>query len=371
MPEFSTTAHIGEFEVVKFIQGAFIGVGQVFFASHWLSSILILLGMFVCSRFLALIALVSSIAGAVVGLAFGAPLPQIYFGLWGYNSCLAGIAVYALVGLQPPWLHAALATSAAAMAALCFAGFRALVRFHGIPCFTLPFCSTCLVILAMQPTFDLNARERVKAEKEARRLANVSAGRRASIGPAGRRQSIGAPVEQQVMDKRFAAHRASIAAGTVSDELKNFLANLAVVPAAPPAVATAAAPPALSKKQQKRQARRLAKKGAKESSGDEVDDDEDEDAQSVEDEHEDEQDERAPLLASSSRGGLRARRARRNPKAKPKPAVTLNEALSKPRRPSVAEASLSPELRDAIRAALEAAAGVLSPVQIQLLTSAK
>jgi hypothetical protein len=32
---------------------------------------------------------------------------------------------------------------------------------------------------------------------------------------------------------------------------------------------------------------------------------------------------------------------------------------------------ISPELRDAIRAALEAAAGVLSPVQIQLLTSAK
>ena len=43
---------------------------------------------------------------AMVGMAVGAPLGGIEFGLWGYNSSLAALAVYALVVLQPASLLA-------------------------------------------------------------------------------------------------------------------------------------------------------------------------------------------------------------------------------------------------------------------------
>jgi urea transporter len=56
----------------RFLQGSFIGVGQVFFCSHWVSSVLILVGIYVASHTLAVVALVSSIGGAVVGMSVGA-----------------------------------------------------------------------------------------------------------------------------------------------------------------------------------------------------------------------------------------------------------------------------------------------------------
>jgi urea transporter len=62
----------------KFMQGAFIGVGQIFFASHYLSSVFIMLGMLLCSRPLALAALASSLCGACMGLAVGADLRYEY-----------------------------------------------------------------------------------------------------------------------------------------------------------------------------------------------------------------------------------------------------------------------------------------------------
>lgn len=72
-PSFSSSAP-GEWDGGKFAQGAFIGVGQVFFCSHWLSSVFVLVGMFFCSKWLSFVALVSSVLGALVGLAVGAPL---------------------------------------------------------------------------------------------------------------------------------------------------------------------------------------------------------------------------------------------------------------------------------------------------------
>lgn len=163
---------------------------------------------------------------------------QIYFGLWGYNSCLAGIAVYALIVLTPPSRHAVLAFTAAICAALLFATFKTLVVYWGTPCFTLPFCFTGFLYAALQPTFDENNRKAKKAALEAQRQSNVQAGRRASIGPQGRRASVGG-LEQNVA-QQFTAHRASIAPTTLSDEMKNFFKNMGPGgPVAPPPNAAA------------------------------------------------------------------------------------------------------------------------------------
>ena len=163
---------------------------------------------------------------------------QIYFGLWGYNSCLAGIAVYALIVLTPPSRHAVLAFTAAICAALLFATFKTLVVYWGTPCFTLPFCFTGFLYAALQPTFDENNRKTKKAVLEAQRQSNVQAGRRASIGPQGRRASVGG-LEQNVA-QQFTAHRASIAPTTLSDEMKNFFKNMGPGgPVAPPPNAAA------------------------------------------------------------------------------------------------------------------------------------
>lgn len=154
---------------------------------------------------------------------------QIYFGLWGYNSSLAGLGVYALIVLTPPSRLAVLTLTAAACAALAFASFRALFHYWGVPCFTLPFCATGVLYAALQPTFDENNRKEKRQRMEAQRAANMAAGRRASIGPQGRRASVGGLALE--VAPQFQAHRASIAPTTLSDEMKNFLKN--VVPGAP------------------------------------------------------------------------------------------------------------------------------------------
>jgi solute carrier family 14 (urea transporter) len=127
-PPFTVDAHAA-FSAGRFLQGAFLGVGQVFFASHWLTSVLVLAGMCVCSRPLAAAALFGSVIGALVGAAVGADLNDLYFGLYGFNSVLASVAMYALMNVQTRVRLLLLATAAAAGAALCFAAAKTFMRY--------------------------------------------------------------------------------------------------------------------------------------------------------------------------------------------------------------------------------------------------
>merc|ERR1719253_2318020 len=76
------------------VLGMVKGVGQIFLADTPATGALILVGMLIASPLAAIAALLGSVLGTLVGFMIGAPLEELYFGLWGYNSSLAAVAVF-------------------------------------------------------------------------------------------------------------------------------------------------------------------------------------------------------------------------------------------------------------------------------------
>jgi urea transporter len=205
---------------LKFVQGAFIGVGQVFFCSHYLTSICVLIGVFfldsihfqsvyslfrLCSRNVLMLTLISCGRAAVfhrrrgcrfVGGSqckcmsysstalftvfrfsnFGSALQEIYFGLWGYNSVLAGLSVFVLLKVNSSRQLISLACIGVFTAAILFSALRSFVAYWGVPVFTFPFCAAGLMLMALQPSFDRAAvrelRRKHKAVREQRASEN-------------------------------------------------------------------------------------------------------------------------------------------------------------------------------------------------------
>lgn len=69
------------------------GIGQVMFQENTITGIVIFIGILVCSRISALYALLGSLLGVIIALAFSFPLNMINVGLLGFNGVLCGIAL--------------------------------------------------------------------------------------------------------------------------------------------------------------------------------------------------------------------------------------------------------------------------------------
>jgi urea transporter len=65
---------VNEIDTLQLFHGAVTGVGQIYFADKFISSILCLLAMLLHSPLLAGWSLFGSALGAIMALAFGAPL---------------------------------------------------------------------------------------------------------------------------------------------------------------------------------------------------------------------------------------------------------------------------------------------------------
>jgi urea transporter len=115
------------------------GISQIFVVNSPLTGAGIVAATAMYSPMLALHAVGGCATGSLVGYLLGADLSAISDGLWGYNSCLASMAVGVFFVNSP---HAVVlsATSAAAAAAL-FGAMGPLFGACGAPCLTLPFCT--------------------------------------------------------------------------------------------------------------------------------------------------------------------------------------------------------------------------------------
>ncbi|AKU92433.1 urea transporter [Vulgatibacter incomptus] len=124
----------------------FRGIGQVFLADDVVSGILIVAGLFVASRVVALFAVIGSVAGMLCGLALGGDGVAVYHGLWGYNSVLSSAAlggVFLVLRFRTAIYAVACAAATAVLyAAMVFVGSR-----FGVPALTLPFCIATVVFL--------------------------------------------------------------------------------------------------------------------------------------------------------------------------------------------------------------------------------
>lgn len=70
-----------------------IGFGQVFLMDKFISGLLVLLAVAICTPIGAAVGLLGSLLGILAGLMLNAPLQSIYAGLWSYNGVLTAIAI--------------------------------------------------------------------------------------------------------------------------------------------------------------------------------------------------------------------------------------------------------------------------------------
>jgi urea transporter len=138
----------GGFNADALLNALFRGISQLFLADSVLAGVLILIGFLFCSRIAALLALVGSAVGGLLGIALGANGYNVYHGIWGYNGFITAVALGFF--LVPTWRSIAYAIAGAVAATILHGGLSVIFATWGVPSLTLPFCLTSLTFLLVQ-----------------------------------------------------------------------------------------------------------------------------------------------------------------------------------------------------------------------------
>ncbi|XP_063814373.1 urea transporter 1 isoform X2 [Pseudophryne corroboree] len=133
-------------QVTQLLKAVPVGVGQVYGCDNPWTGGIFLAALFISSPVICMHAGIGSAVGMIAGLSLATPFDKIYFGLWGYNSVLACIAVggmfYALT-----WQTHLLALACALFCAYLGASLGNMMTVVGLPCCTWPFCLSALTFL--------------------------------------------------------------------------------------------------------------------------------------------------------------------------------------------------------------------------------
>ena len=124
--------------VVDFVASPLVGISQIFVVNSALTGAGIIGSIAMYSPKLGVHALGGSAIGCFVGLLYG-NVDDVIYGLWGYNSALASMAVGTF------FVHSreavALSAGSAAASAALFGALQPVFGAFGAPCLTLPFCA--------------------------------------------------------------------------------------------------------------------------------------------------------------------------------------------------------------------------------------
>ncbi len=133
-----------------FFAGSIRGVGQVFLANNIISGCLVLLSIMLCSRISAVAAFVGSLVGAAVAALVGEDVASIENGLYGFNPSLI---LTAMVMFYVPSLGSlSFGIVASVITVFIQLALEEVLRVHGLPFMTLPFCLAALVFIVIQGT---------------------------------------------------------------------------------------------------------------------------------------------------------------------------------------------------------------------------
>ncbi|XP_041426209.1 urea transporter 2 isoform X2 [Xenopus laevis] len=135
-----------EIDVPLLLKSIPVGVGQVYGCDNAWTGGMFLVALFLSSPIICLHGAIGSAVGMLAGLSLSAPFENINFGLWGYNSVLACIAIggmfYALT-----WQSHLLAVSCALFCAYLGAAIANMMSAVCLPSCTWPFCLSALTFL--------------------------------------------------------------------------------------------------------------------------------------------------------------------------------------------------------------------------------
>ncbi|KAM6219976.1 urea transporter 1 isoform 3-T3 [Rhynchocyon petersi] len=123
-----------------------VGVSQIYGCdSPWTGGIF-LCAILLSSPLMCLHAAIGSLLGIAAGLSLSAPFENIYFGLWGFNSSLACIAIGGMF-MALTWQTHLLALACALFTAYLGVSMSHVMAVVGLPACTWPFCLATLLFL--------------------------------------------------------------------------------------------------------------------------------------------------------------------------------------------------------------------------------
>ncbi|XP_070483685.1 urea transporter 2 isoform X1 [Equus przewalskii] len=137
-----------EVQVPLLLRAIPVGIGQVYGCDNPWTGGIFLLALLISSPLICLHAAVGSTIGMLAALAIATPFDSIYFGLCGFNSTLACIAIGGMYYVIT-WQTHLLAIACALFAAYLGAALANMLSVFGLPPCTWPFCLSALTFLLL------------------------------------------------------------------------------------------------------------------------------------------------------------------------------------------------------------------------------
>ncbi|XP_023097715.2 urea transporter 2 isoform X1 [Felis catus] len=137
-----------EVQVPLLLRAIPVGVGQVYGCDNPWTGGIFLIALFISSPLICLHAAIGSTMGMLAALTIATPLDSIYFGLCGFNSTLACIAIGGMFYVIT-WQTHFLAIACALFAAYLGAALANVLSVFGLPPCTWPFCLSALTFLLL------------------------------------------------------------------------------------------------------------------------------------------------------------------------------------------------------------------------------
>lgn len=137
-----------ELSALELLKSLPVGVGQIYGCDNPWTGGIFLCAILLSSPLMCLHAAIGSLLGVIAGLSLAAPFEDIYFGLWGFNSSLACIAIGGMF-MALTWQTHLLALACALFTAYfgaCMAHLMAVVH---LPACTWSFCLATLLFLLL------------------------------------------------------------------------------------------------------------------------------------------------------------------------------------------------------------------------------
>ncbi|XP_057644784.1 urea transporter 2 [Chionomys nivalis] len=125
-----------------------VGIGQVYGCDNPWTGGIFLIALFIASPLICLHAAIGSTIGMLAALSIATPFDSIYFGLCGFNSTLACIAIGGMFYVIT-WQTHLLAIACALFSAYLGAALANVLSVFGLPPCTWPFCLSALTFLLL------------------------------------------------------------------------------------------------------------------------------------------------------------------------------------------------------------------------------
>lgn len=150
LPSYEVSQDIESLTARAFFAGSIRGVGQVYLANSIASGVLVLIGIFICSRIQGFAAFFGSIIGAGVAAFVGSSASAIENGMYGFNPSLTMSAM--LMFYVPSFGSTSIGILASVITVFIQLALATSLEPCGLPFMTLPFCFAALAFIVIQGT---------------------------------------------------------------------------------------------------------------------------------------------------------------------------------------------------------------------------